>query len=855
VNAGVNELQLGAAEALLDALEEAVLVVDDSGTVTFSNPAVERLLGWEPHELRGQPLVTIIPMRLRAAHLHAFAHHIAGGEGRLIGRPVRIAALHRTGAEVDVELLISKGPIADATFGFLRQATDRVDLEAHTSVVHQLLRVVADRLGDGTDAQRVLHAIGDGLGWDVAALWLVERSVRCLRCDAIWSREGVDITRFRTAAMGTLLPVGIGLAGRVWETGESAWEVDFGSHTTSPVEAAAAAGGMSSAFAFPVTAGGSFVGVIELHHRSTRRPDPDLQEAMTSTGRLVGEFLERMWHEEDRRRLLVQLETERARLEALQLRMPSAVLVADAPSGRVVAGNEKLSELVGPPTTAEVDGQTVLEYRFLRGDGVAYDHNDLPFARAARFGDVIDDVEYELAHPDGTTRVVSMSAAPIHDRDGNVVSAVATLHDVTDRRRAGERHRFLADASAALAGSLDYTKGLLAVSRLAVGVLGDLNAVHLADPDGSLRLVAAGFSDRDVAALGQRVQDQTTLNLRSTDGISKVLRSGEPLIYDTVAPEMLEAAAKDDEHLAALLGLGARSAMLIPISAGSQVLGVLSFVSRASNGFFDADAVSLAEDVGRRMAAAVANARLYERERSVASTLQSSLLSEVLPTTPGLEVASRFHPAGEGLEVGGDFYDVFRVGASTVIVVGDVCGKGIEAAALTAQCRFTARAFSDADRDPASVLNLVDSKVQEQALPGDNRFCTAAYVLLQPADTEIRGSASSAGHPLPLIIRTDGTVEEVQCEGSLLFVLGAPSRQTVEFTLRHGDALVLYTDGVTEARGERGWFGEDALRKLASSVAGASADTIAGTIADSAISHGGGRARDDIAVVVAVARS
>jgi PAS domain S-box-containing protein len=620
-----------------------------------------------------------------------------------------------------------------------------------------------------------------------------------------------------------------------------------------PRAAAAAAAGLRSAFAFPVLAGGRFMGVIELLDRSARQADRNLVETMTGIGGLLGELLERERQDDERDRLLRRLETERARLEAVQRRMPAGVLVADAPSGRVVAGNDKLDDLVGAPLTDDAEGERFLTYPFRRVDGTPYDHHEMPFAEAARTGTVIENAELEFQQPDGEIRLVSVSAAPVHDRDGNVVSAVATFHDVTDRRRAEDRHRFLSEASAVLASSLDHNATLAAVARLAIGVLGDVIGVHLIGADGKLRQVVAEFSDPELAIVTERIRSYG-FDAAANEGVARVLRKGTSVVYEEVDAELLRAVAVDDEHLALLSRLRARSAMLIPLVSGPRVLGALSFVSLQPQRVFDHDAVSLAEELGRRAGVAVANARLYERERAVAAALQASLLPRRLPQVPGLELAARFHPGGEGVEVGGDFYDAFPIGAeAAALVVGDVCGKGAEAAALTAQFRYTARALSGPGRDPGTVLGLVDAKVQEDDGVGD-RFCTAVYALVERGPHGFACSVASAGHPLPLVVRASGAVEELACSGSLLFVLARPTYQVVSFTLRPGDSLVLYTDGVTEARGEHGWFGADRLRSLLASRAGASADELAGAVADAALAHSGGRADDDIAVLVAVAR-
>jgi len=835
-------LRAGTPEELLDALREAALVVDTEGRVAYVNAAAEALLRWSAAALVGCDVATVVRDGLPPA---------ASGSGVAAGAR-RTTAITQDGAEIAIDVVVSLAAVAEVAGG----AVVTIRPAARSAVPdlsEQLLRVVADRRGDGSDGRRVLQAIGSALAWDVSVLWVPDDGKRFLRSEALWRAPSAHVERLEGAIAGSLLPPGTGLAGRSWESGGPVWAEDLPATSMSPVEDVAVAAGIRSSVAFPVTAGGSFVGVIQLLHHAARPTDPVVVDVLTSTGALVGEFLERMWHDEERRRLLGRVQTERARLEAVQRRMPSAVLVADAPSGRVVAGNDKLDEILGAPQVVNVDGERVLEYRFVGPDGIEIPRAELPFARAARTGAVIDDAEYVFLGPDGLSRTISVSASPVHDRDGLVVSAVATFHDVTARRRVADRHRFLAEASAALATSLQPHTGLEAVARLAVGVLGDVVAVHLADSDGVLRLLTSAHADARVAEVDRRLQQIWRFDPDAPEGLARAVRTGEPLVYDRIDAAVLEATVQDVQYRALLDELGIRSAMVVPLRAGGSSVGTLSFVSVQPVRVFDADAVALAEDVARRASLAIGNARLYERERATAAILQASLLPRSLPSPAGVDIGASFHPGGEGLVVGGDFYDVFPVGSGTAVVVGDVCGKGAEAAALTSQVRFSARALSDPGRDPATVLGLVDAKVREAEYGFPGRFCTAVYALVERVDGGVECSVSSAGHPLPLVVRATGAVEELDCRGSLLFVLDRPTHRVATCTLAPGDALVLYTDGVTEARGPAGMFGDGGLAAALAAAAGRSAAELASCLAESAIAHSGGRAADDMAVVVVAA--
>jgi serine phosphatase RsbU (regulator of sigma subunit) len=245
---------------------------------------------------------------------------------------------------------------------------------------------------------------------------------------------------------------------------------------------------------------------------------------------------------------------------------------------------------------------------------------------------------------------------------------------------------------------------------------------------------------------------------------------------------------------------------------------------------------------------AIHNARLYRERSYIARTLQESLLPPELPDVAGAEVAARFQPAGEAIEVGGDFYDVFDTSHGWSVVMGDVCGKGADAAAVTALARYTLRTLGVQESSPAEVLRKLNDALLRQRT--DRRFCTVAYASLQ---VNGQGYAdvclSTGGHPLPYVLRADGTVETIGEPGTLLGVLPDVRLTDTAVRLQRGDVMVLYTDGVTEARGPRGMFGTDRLKAVLASCAGLDAKSVAARIESAALEIQEGNPRDDIAVL------
>jgi sigma-B regulation protein RsbU (phosphoserine phosphatase) len=233
------------------------------------------------------------------------------------------------------------------------------------------------------------------------------------------------------------------------------------------------------------------------------------------------------------------------------------------------------------------------------------------------------------------------------------------------------------------------------------------------------------------------------------------------------------------------------------------------------------------------------------RAVELARTLQASFLPPALVSVPGLDVAGAYRPAGDGSEVGGDFYDVFQTGRGTWgVVLGDVCGKGAAAAVLTSLARYTVRAEALHTSSPSGVLAAVHEAFLRYQ-PG--KYCTAAFVTVADGN---RLTVTSAGHPLPLRRRPDGRFEPIGSTGTLLGMIDTPHLVDTSTVIDEGDVVVLYTDGVTEGRHAGRFFEETGLRAAVESAAGGTAQQIADAVVAAALAFQHGLARDDIAVVV-----
>lgn len=259
---------------------------------------------------------------------------------------------------------------------------------------------------------------------------------------------------------------------------------------------------------------------------------------------------------------------------------------------------------------------------------------------------------------------------------------------------------------------------------------------------------------------------------------------------------------------------------------------------------------SLVSALGAHLGVALDNAALFEERSQAATALQQTLLPPLLPRPPGLELAARYRPARSTALVGGDFYDVFEIGPGAWgLLLGDVSGAGPEAAAITGVARYAARALISPELSLAQLLGQLNETLVRFAL--QERFCTILYAELRPVGDDVAVTLASAGHPPPFVLRDDETVERLQTPGTLLGMFPDVTIEDRQVLLRPGDALVTYTDGVTEARSPDGrFFGEEGVVSVLATCAGRPSTSVARRLELGVLEHQSGTSADDIAIVV-----
>ncbi|MCR8578836.1 GAF domain-containing SpoIIE family protein phosphatase [Streptomyces sp. Isolate_219] len=347
---------------------------------------------------------------------------------------------------------------------------------------------------------------------------------------------------------------------------------------------------------------------------------------------------------------------------------------------------------------------------------------------------------------------------------------------------------FVLEASTAITRELHYSDCLQCLARLAVPTLAPLCTVHVLE-DGRTRRIAVAAATR----AGEELLAAPGMHDEVERAVVRVLASG----------------ATETDH--ADVARGGRPALpgvtgyvSVPLGARGRTFGVLTLL--ATGPPLDGHAIALAEELARRAASSADNAHQFTDRVQLARDLQAGLLPPELPTIPGAELAASYHPAGEGLDVGGDFYDVFPLPDNRWgLMIGDVCGRGALAATTTGMVRHTARAAARLLHDPADVVAAINDALTGSSVSEDV-FVSLVYGELRHTASHLTLDLIRAGHVPPLVRRSDGTVEQLAQSGLLLGVAPAFDGSPCHLVLSLGDSLILVTDGITEARSAAGEF-------------------------------------------------
>ena len=570
--------------------------------------------------------------------------------------------------------------------------------------------------------------------------------------------------------------------------------------------------GVGSALSVPLVARGRTLGALTLlaTDRSRRRyTHGDLDFAHALGGRVALAL--------DNAGLFSELETIEAELAAALGALADAVTM-QRPDGRVVYANEAAARLYGFGSPQELVaapyGTFAEHFEFRCEDGSPLRPEDFPRNRLLAGKDAPPVLVRTVPRADPARASWQLvKAAPVRDASGAIAMVVNIMEEVSPLKQAELAQRLLADAGDVLASSLDYRRTLQRVAELTVPELADWCTISLPDGSGRLRPVAVAVADPEKAPLARQLADRFAMPLGGQSASAEAFRSGRPQCLNDM-PADLVAELTGDAGAPDVLGrLGAHAALVAPMTTAGRSIGTIRLVStQPGREFFPGD-VDLAAQLARRVALAVENARLYDERSHVAETLETSLLPAALPELPGWRTATLYRPAGDASRVGGDFYDAFPIEGGWMVVVGDVCGHGVEAAALTALMRHTLRTAATVSGSPTEALDKLN---RELVARSQLTLATAVCVVLNHGAGEgISADIVCAGHPKPILIR-DGALSYLGQFGPMPGAYADEKWDSVAAMIRDGDVLVLYTDGVIDTVGADGRFGpqrlEEALR-------------------------------------------
>ena len=378
------------------------------------------------------------------------------------------------------------------------------------------------------------------------------------------------------------------------------------------------------------------------------------------------------------------------------------------------------------------------------------------------------------------------------------------------------------------------------------------------------RLLAGEFASWVIVDVvrGRRLRRQFAVGPsgEETESVARAARDADPepgslpwQVHET-RKSLLQARSEDTGMLGAgpdgvplMMKLGATSVLSVPIADRERGYGVITLCRRADEGSFQIADLALAEELGAQLAVAMRVDRLFRRRSEVAEALQASLLPRVLPDVPGIELAAAYMGATEGLDVGGDFYDVYRIPGGWGLAIGDVTGKGEEAAALTAAARYAIRVMAHWEPDPVEVLTKANEVLLAEQSGG--RFVTAKTAHMAWRGDSLHIALGTAGHPGPAVIRSDGRVEMLGGGGLPLGLFPAAQPGLEEVELAQGDLLFFYTDGLTETRSPDLEYFEERLQDELVKLAGRSAAEVVAGIQARAEAFSAGEMRDDLTVL------
>ncbi|MBS1889551.1 MAG: SpoIIE family protein phosphatase [Actinobacteria bacterium] len=530
---------------------------------------------------------------------------------------------------------------------------------------------------------------------------------------------------------------------------------------------------------------------------------------------------------------------------------------AEARLGLVVAGTQDAvlsKDLDGIVTTWTPAAERLFGYRgteavgkhisFIVPDDLAGEVEDL-LATVGR-GETINALETRRRRKDGTELEVSLTISPIVGADGRPAGASVITRDISGERRRGRARDFLIAATRDLDASLDPVETARNIVAKAVPELGELCMIDFVRADGRIGDSVSAATIPGVAERLERIRAESPLEPDGDHPVAQVLRAGEPMIWrDLQKPEVVGTVAQSAEHRALIDETGYESAAVVGLFARGRKIGALSFLHARHKARYETADLEYLGELGDRAALAIDNARLYQERDAIARNLQRGLRPPRPAPVEGLESAVVFEAAGQGIEIGGDLYDVLPTEDGCWVLVGDVAGKGSAAAGVSVAVRHAVRGLTREVDEPEEVLVRVNELLLEGT--GLNDFATAVLVRLRAGADGWTLTAASAGHPPPVHVRAGGA--RLLGGGTVLGALNDAKVQRHDAPFERGDSLVFCTDGWLEAGPLSEHRDPLDLARLAEYLAPLALEEMVARLRVDAVSRAGGVLRDDVVLL------
>lgn len=703
-------------------------------------------------------------------------------------------------------------------------------------------RELAARLIEGESldqvAPRFLEIVAGLLRWEAGAMWEVVAEDEPLRLVSGWSTPDLDARPLWRRSRELEFMRGTGLPGDAWASGQIALAPDYSEYPTpTPRFETSAELGLEAALAIPVPTGASenVLAVAEFHTRAFNPQSEELMALLTGFADQLGTFIAR------RRAEAKSAEAERFRQHLAEVvrGTQDAVLSKDL-DGIVTTWNPAAARLYGY-SPEEAIGRHI---SFI----VPPDHKDeekVILERVKR-GERLETYETERLRKDGNRISVSLTVSPIRSPMRGLIGASVVARDITAEVRRRRAQEFLVAASRLLDSSLDPVETARTIVSTAVPELAELCLIDFRRPDGWYGDSVVAAADPEMAARLERIRHSKPLDPAGEHPVAQVLRLNQPMIWrDLKAPEVVDKVSQSAEHLQLMREAGYNSAAVVPLLARGRTLGALSFLHGHNDLRYDPGDLEFLAELGERAALALDNARLYQERDRIAKNLQRGLRPPRPAEVPGLEVSVVFEAAGEGIEVGGDLYDVIPSEDGCWVLVGDVAGKGSSAAGVSVALRHSVRGLTREIDEPDEVLR----RVNELLLTGEslNDFATAMLARLRRDESGWSVTLASAGHPPAVLTGESGP--ELLGGGSVLGAWKTANVESHERPLGLEDTLALCTDGWLEAGPVASHQGPESFAEMTQALAGLELDEVTERLRADAVGRSSGSLRDDLVVL------